>query len=128
MAANEPDRPRASERLEGDERLIEFDAVAATLQAEGQAARNGHRQITVVHEHGLSVLLFEFDAGGRLADHAADGQVLIQALAGALEVQTASTTHELRAGSMLVLAPGTVHDVTARVPSRMLLTVHLDQS
>lgn len=127
MAASDPDRPRASERLEGDERLIEFDAAVTALQAEDQAARKGHRQITVVHEHGLSVLLFVFDEGGRLADHAADGQVLIQALAGEFEVRTAATTHELRAGSMLVLSPGTVHDVTARVPSQMLLTVHLER-
>ncbi len=127
MDTSDPDRPRASERLEGDERLIEFDAVATALQAEGQAARMGHRQITLVHEHGLSVLLFAFDEGGRLADHAADGQVMIQALAGELEVRTAATTHELRAGSLLVLSPGMVHDVTARVPSRMLLTVHLER-
>lgn len=120
-----PQRIPPSDRFSDAERRIDLAAASSDLRAEATEARSGHRQISLAHEDGLSVILFDFEAGGRLADHQAKGLVMIQAIAGRLEVRTASTTHDLPAGALLLLEPGVVHDVIASVPSQMLLTVHL---
>ena len=109
----------------GDEHLFDLAASARDLQREEQEARDGHRQVTLVHDHGITVVLFDFEAGGRLASHSADGQVMIHVIAGMIDVVTATARHSMAAGSLLTLAAGVQHDVTAREPSHMLLTVHL---
>jgi quercetin dioxygenase-like cupin family protein len=117
-------RPPA-ERFAGSEHVFNLSAVAGTLQREDHLATDGHKQVTLFHEGELGLVLFDFEAGGVLADHEADGYVTIHTLAGDLEVATPEAIHQLPAGSLLVLAPGVRHDVTARVESQMLLTVHL---
>ena len=87
--------------------------------------RDGHRQITLFRRDDFALVLFDFDAGGVLSDHAAEGYVAIQALSGSLQVATPTSNNALDAGSILVLAPGVRHDVSASLPSRMLLTVNL---
>ncbi len=126
----EPGRERRVpvERFAGSEHLFNLAAAAATLRGEDQVPRRGHRQITLVHQDGISVVLFDFESGGRLSNHSADGLVFIQAIAGMLEVVTSTASHTVPAGSLLMLAAGVVHDVHARHPSQMLLTVHLRTS
>jgi len=119
------ERRAPTERFAGNEHLFNLAASAKTLRIEEQEARDGHRQITLIHQDGISVLLFDFEPGGRLSNHSADGLVIIQAIAGMLEVATSKATHTLPAGSLLVLAAGVVHDVSARHAGQMLLTVHL---
>lgn len=119
------ERRDPDERQAGDEHLFDLPASARALQGEEQQARDGHRQITLVHEDGLTVVLFDFEAGGRLPDHAADGHVLIHVIAGTIEVATPAARHSIGAGSLLSLAVGVPHDVTAREASQVLLTVHL---
>lgn len=122
------ERREPAARFAGSEHLFNLAASAESLRNEKQEARDGHRQITLVHEGGVSVVLFDFEPDGRLANHSADGLVIIQAIEGILDVATSKATHTMPAGSLLVLAPGVVHDVSARHPSQMLLTVHLRQS
>jgi len=117
-------RPPA-ERFAGPEHVFNLPAMASTLGREDHPAADGHRQITLFHEGDLALVLFDFEAGGVLAGHEADGFVTIHTLAGELEVSTPEAIHQLPAGSLLVLAPGVRHDVNARVASQMLLTVHL---
>lgn len=112
-------------RFAGDEHLFDLAASARDLQREEQEARDGHRQVTLVHGNGVTVVLFDFEAGGELASHSADGQVMIHVIAGMIDVVTATAKHSMAAGSLLTLAAGVQHDVTAREPSQMLLTVHL---
>lgn len=127
---NEPGRERRgpAERFAGSEHLFNLAVSAEALRSEQQEPRRGHRQITLIHEGGLSVVLFDFEPGGRLSNHSADGLVIIQAIAGMLDVVTSEAAYEVPDGSLLVLAPGVVHDVHARRASQMLLTVHLRTS
>ncbi len=118
-------RVRPSERFAGSEHLFDLVASAEGLRGEADPARDGHRQITLFHESGMSAVLFDFETRGRLSDHEADGLVTIQTIAGMVDVATPQTTHELPAGSLLVLERGVVHDVVAHVPSQVLLVVHL---
>ena len=119
------ERQDPDDRFAGDEHLFDLAASARDLQGEEQEARDGHRQVTLVHDDGITVVLFDFEAGGRLASHSADGLVMIHVIAGLIDVVTATARHSMAAGSLLTLAAGVQHDVTARQPSQMLLTVHL---
>ncbi|MEO5964088.1 MAG: AraC family ligand binding domain-containing protein [Candidatus Limnocylindrales bacterium] len=125
MDPDDEQRIPPSERFAGSEHLFDLAASAESLRREADPARDGHRQITLFHEAGSSAVLFDFEAGGRLSHHETDGLVLIQTIAGCVDVTTSQTTHGLPAGSLLVLKPGVVHDVVALVPSQVLLIVHL---
>lgn len=118
-------RRRPVERFAGSVHLFDLPAVAGTLRGEDHEGSDGHRQITLFHEGDLTIVLFDFEPGGLLAGHEAEGDVAIQTLGGELEVTTPEAKHRLPAGTLLILAPGVRHDVSAPIASQMLLTVHL---
>ena len=107
---------------------FDLNEVAARLKQETQAGVAGHRQETLYKFGPTSVALFLFGHLTRLAPHRAEGVVTIHVLNGHLQVTAEGQVHDLRAGNLLVLAPGVEHDVVAQEESRMLLTVHLDAS
>jgi quercetin dioxygenase-like cupin family protein len=111
------------ERFVGSEHLFDLAAEAERLRAEPAPSHDGHRQITLFAESGVSIVLFDFDAGGSLRGHSADGLVNIEVLSGELEIKTSEDRHLLPAGSLLVLRPRVAHDVRAVQATRMLLTV-----
>jgi quercetin dioxygenase-like cupin family protein len=132
MTADSPEHRRPPrERFAGTEHVFDLAETAANLRAEGTPARDGHRQVAIFHQGALRLIVFDFEAGGRLPGHKAEAVVTILALSGLLEVSTPAQAHRLAAGSMLVLDPGVPHDVHAPQPSQMLLTVaptdHQDQ-
>jgi quercetin dioxygenase-like cupin family protein len=114
------------ERFVGSEHLFDLDAEGERLSAEPDGKRDGHRQITLFRGGGVSIVLFDFDPGAWLKDHAAHGYVTIEVLGGDLQVTTADRQYRMRDRSLLVLRPGVRHDVRAAAASRMLLTVRLD--
>lgn len=114
------------ERFLGNEHLFDLDAETRRLRTEPGEARDGHRQITLFRGGGISIVLFDFEAGGRLKDHAADGYVTVHVLSGEIEMATAEAERRMPAGSLLVLRPGIRHDARAETASQMLLTVRLD--
>ena len=113
------------ERFAGEEHLFDLAAEAEKLRREPSGERNGHRQVTLFRRDTTAVVLFDFEAGGYLLDHAADGYVMIQVLSGEVRTTTADEDRAMPAGSLLVLMPGVHHDVRAVTASRMLLTVHM---
>ncbi len=113
------------QRFAGDQHLFDLTAEADALGEEPSGERHGHRQITLFRREATSIVLFDFEAGGYLLDHAADGDVMIQVLGGELRVAAEGEERLMPAGTLLVLRPGVRHDVRAVSASRMLLTVHL---
>jgi quercetin dioxygenase-like cupin family protein len=111
------------ERFAGSKHVFNLREIADGLRNEREPVRGGHRQTTIYHRAPVTLVLFDFEAGARLADHRADAQVTILALAGQLAVSTSGQVHRLPAGSLLVLDPGVRHDVFAPERSQMLLTV-----
>jgi quercetin dioxygenase-like cupin family protein len=118
-------RPPPSAREAGPELALDFGATLRALRAEPHPATHGHRQISVAHRGPLRLVLFAFDAGGRLPEHRAPGFVTILALAGRVRVRTPRGAHELDAGQAVLLDPDLPHDVEAPVDSDILLMVHL---
>lgn len=119
-------RQRPSERFAGSEHLFDLGAEAAKLRAEPGPVRNGHRQISLFRKGGVTLVLFDFEAGGLLRDHEADGYVTVHVLFGAIEMTTSDQRYSMPAGSLLVLQPGVKHDVRAIEASQVLLAVRLD--
>lgn len=105
---------------------MDLGATAKALREEPRPAKDGHRQIGLLHQEHIRVVLFAFDRGGTLPKHQAPGLGSIQVLSGRVKVTTPATTHELGAGHLLVLERDVPHDVEAPEASDMLLTVHLD--
>ncbi len=116
------------DRFAGAEHVYDLAGIAAQLRAEPHPATDGHRQMTIARHGSVALVLFDFEADGRLVDHVAGGLVTIHVLAGGIEVKTPDGHHELGAGTVLVLAPGVKHDLHASVPSQVLLTVHLEDN
>jgi len=123
---NERMRQHPEERFHAPQLHIDLEKVAATLLAEPLPANRHHRQETLYRRHPITVALFLFEAGAELRAHSADGVVTVQVLQGRLKMTVEEQTHDLPAGSLLVLAPGVKHDVHAAEPTRMLLTVCLE--
>jgi quercetin dioxygenase-like cupin family protein len=116
------------QRFAGTEHFFDLAAESQRLRAEAGEAHAGHRQITLFQDAAASIVLFDFEEGGWLSDHSADGIVTIEVLSGEVDVETADERYHMPAGSLLVLRPRVKHDVRAVSASRMLLTVRLESS
>lgn len=121
-------RERPSVRFAGSEHFFNLVAETEKLRDEPGGTKKRHRQITLFRGGGMSLVLFDFDAGGGLTDHATDGFVTVHVLEGEAQMTTAGHEYAMPAGSLLVLTPGVKHDVRALTPSRVLLSVRLDPS
>jgi quercetin dioxygenase-like cupin family protein len=122
--AEERLRPHPAERFAGAEHLLDLPAALRALRAEARPVPNGHRQITLVHHGPVRLVLFAFDAGGRIPEHRAAGWVTIHVLRGGLRVRTPEAQHTLREGQVLALAPDVPHDVEAPDGAEMLLGIY----
>ena len=123
-ASEERLRPRPAERFAGTEHLLDLPAALRALRAEPRGATGGHRQITLVHHGPVRLVIFGFEAGGRLPEHRVPGWVTIHVLRGAVRVHTPEAQRELSAGQVLALAPDVPHDVDADEEADLLLGVY----
>lgn len=118
-------RPHPAHRFAGAEHVLDLPDTLRALRAERSAAnKNGHRQIALAHHGPVRLVLFAFDAGGRMPEHQAPGWTTIHVLRGALSVRTPEAKHTLAEGQVLSLAPGVPHDVEAAAAADMLLGVY----
>jgi quercetin dioxygenase-like cupin family protein len=115
-------RERFSEKIRKLTLADEFD----NLLNEAHEPVDDHRQVTLVHRHGLSLILFYFDKGGFMPDHQVDGEVSIHVLEGELEIDAGDSTTKLGDDEILILAPGVEHDVEALTATKMLLTIDMN--
>ena len=117
-------RPHPSTRLTGPVVPLNLPNLATALRLEPHPATQGHRQVGLIHRGTLRLVLFAFEAGGRLPEHRAPGHVIIHCIRGELAVHAAET-HRIAAGEVVVIDPDVPHAVEAGVESEMLLTVSL---
>lgn len=129
MAADEHDetrlRPHPEARFAQPQVEIDLNAAAQRLRAEPQAGQAGHRQETLYKDGDLTIALFVFGRFTGLPEHRAAGTVNMHVLKGRLKITAEDQVRELRAGQMLILAPGLKHAVAAEEESEMLVTVRL---
>ena len=120
-------RPHPNTRLSGPAVRLDLAGLAGALRGEPHPGKDGHRQVGLVHRGDLRIVLFAFEAGGRLPEHTAPGHVLVHCLRGRVQIRTASGHHELEGGHALLLDPGISHDLEARDESDVLLTISLQR-
>ncbi len=116
-------RPHPSTRLAGPVVELHFGDLARMLREEPVEAKEGHRQTGLIHRGPLRLLLFTFEAGGRLPEHRAPGHIVIHCLRGELSVTAGGVGHQIVAGQAVVIDPDVLHAVEALAESEMLLTV-----
>jgi quercetin dioxygenase-like cupin family protein len=117
-------RPHPSDRLAGAEHVLDLPAALRALRTEPRPGTNGHRQITLLHHGPVRLVLFAFEAGGRMPKHRAPGWITIHVLRGSLQVRTPDAKHVLSAGQLLTLGPDAPHDVDASEEADMLLGIY----
>lgn len=77
----------------------------------------------VINNDILRFVLFSFDAGQLLTEHATPKAVVVQLLSGAMEFKIGNESSELHAGDMVYLSPGEKHALRAIEPCHMSLTM-----
>lgn len=133
-AREHPERRFAAPALRYDlNDVAEQLEVASGEQAGGRRASPAHVQETLykgsdTNTGPTTVALFAFEAGAELPQHVARGVVTIQVLQGKIQVAAEGQDHVLHDQQILILAPNVRHDVRALAPSRMLLTVCLENT
>jgi quercetin dioxygenase-like cupin family protein len=118
-------RQAPTERFAGTTHAFDLATILEQLRSEAHPSKDGHRQMTILHQPPVGHVLFAFEAGGHLNRHVTRGAVTIHVLEGHLSVEAEGHDHELEAGHLLALGPGVPHDVRAPVRAAMLLTVHM---
>lgn len=99
--------------LTADERLID----QSLLLRHGRSAR------TLVKEGVLRLTIIGLAAGGEIPAHRAAGPVTLQVLEGEIVFDAADRQYVLRAGDILVLAPGVEHAARSATGGVLLLTI-----
>lgn len=121
-----PDRLRThpDQRLAASVQFVDCQSVASSLRAEDHHGVAGHRQVAIVRQGPVTMIVMAFEIGGEMKEHKAEGVVSIQVLSGLLKLMVGSDTHDLGIGQLVTLAPGVPHSLSAITAVDMLLTVH----
>lgn len=77
----------------------------------------------VLHNDAARVVVFTFDTGEQLTDHAASRPVVVQLMEGRIRFHLDGEDHELEAGDVAYLAPGAPHALEALEPARLSLVL-----
>jgi len=121
-------RQHPRERFGTPQLQVDLGRAISKLRSEPQAGERGHRQETLYRRDGYTIALFAFDRFTGLSAHKVKGIVGIHVLRGCMKITAGDQVHELRAGHLLILAPGIEHAVAAEEEGEMLVTVQQERS
>jgi quercetin dioxygenase-like cupin family protein len=77
----------------------------------------------VFNADGLRVVLFAFDTGEQLTDHAATVPAVVQVIQGRIEITLGDRTIQIRPGSWVHMEAHLTHALVALEPSVVILTL-----
>lgn len=108
-----------------DAALLQLDLPAeiAALESSEVLRREGHTAKTLMKFPELRVVLLELQAGAQLGEHETKGRLTLQVLRGHVALRLEEREVELSAGALFAIAPQLRHDLAAREPSSVLLTI-----
>jgi len=98
------------------------------ISASDRQEAHGRSGRTLVRDGPLRVNLVSLGPGETMAEHHAPGPITLQVLEGAIRFTTGETHHDVQAGELLALGPGTPHAVTSEEGGVFLLTLALPGS
>jgi quercetin dioxygenase-like cupin family protein len=112
------------------ERSLSADTLRFNLEAEVfrmrrgiGLARSGRTARTLVKDGASRVTLVGLGAAGRIAEHHAEGPIVILPLWGAIRVEAEGETHLLQSGDLLALGARVPHAVESSEGGVFLLTM-----
>ncbi|MEA2023436.1 MAG: cupin domain-containing protein [Actinomycetota bacterium] len=97
--------------------------VLENLLDEVEIPENGTLSRVVFNADGLRVVLFAFDTGEQLTDHAATVPAVVQVVKGRLEMTLGDQKMEIDPGSWVHMDAHLVHALVALEPSVVILTL-----
>ena len=77
----------------------------------------------VVNNDVLRTVIFTFDAGQMLTEHASTKAVVVTLLEGEMDFSIGERNERMKAGDVIYLAPNDRHALTAATPCRMELVM-----
>ncbi|WP_336250368.1 cupin domain-containing protein [Stomatohabitans albus] len=102
---------------------VSQSGVYTGLLDELPVAKDATTSRTVVKNDVLSQVLFSFDAGQALTEHASPKAVIVQILNGKMNFTVGGKTTLLQTGDVIYLAPNDPHALEAVEPCHMALTM-----
>ena len=99
--------------------MTDLDDLASMVQVQPESTVSR----TVMKAEGLRIVLFAFDAGQVLTEHAAAMPVLLELIEGHMRVTADGRTVDLRPGGAVHLGTRLPHALEALVPSKMVLVM-----
>ena len=105
--------------------VLSFDLAekVRSLKLEKQWKTEGRDAITLVKTSSLRIVLMVLHEGTTMAEHSADGAIIVHVLSGSVDFIIKDNSTHLKASSLLSLAGGIPHSVRAIEESVLLLTV-----
>lgn len=97
--------------------------VIANLLDEVEIPENGTLSRVAFDGDGFRVVLFAFDTGQELTDHAATVPAIVQVLEGRISIMLDGETHEIGPGSWVHMEAHLIHALSALEPSIVILTL-----
>lgn len=97
--------------------------IHANLLEELPILRDATTSRVVINNDVLRFVLFSFDAGQQLTEHASPRAVIVQLLSGRMDFSVDSQSAILTAGDVVYLAPNARHALTAVEPCHLALTM-----
>ena len=97
--------------------------VLANLLDEVEIPKNGTLSRVVFNADGLRVVLFAFDTGEQLTDHAATVPAVVQVIKGRLEMTLGDQMVEIDPSSWVHMDAHLIHALVALEPSVVILTL-----
>lgn len=87
------------------------------------------RRVTraLVKQGPLRIVLIALGPGARIAEHRAEGPIMIQAISGEIRFEVGSEVRDLAPGEFLTLRTGVQHAVGSESGGAFLLVVALEQ-
>ncbi len=98
--------------------------VIADLIGAVEIPENGTLSRVVFDTEEVRVVVFAFDTGQELTQHAATTPAVIQVIKGRLRIVLDGTEHDIDPASWVHMETHVTHAVVALEPSVMLLTLH----
>ena len=83
----------------------------------------GRKAITLLKEHGVSVVLMSMAQDNRIDDHHAPGTVTIQVVEGRVAIESAGIQTVGQAGALVAFSPGVTHNLHALDEAAVLITL-----
>ena len=89
----------------------------------GKVEPGGRQAITLLKQHGTSVVLMAMDKGNLIEEHGTPGVVTIQVLKGRVDITGDDRTINAEPGTLLAFGPSVAHSLSAIDEAAVLLTI-----